>query len=168
MEIKQFQDSRNSQLADFQKQYDYLKGQYSSTLLSAIQETDPQRQQELVQQILSINTELSTEVRGILTELNKGSPGFDPKTLEDLTNDLIRYQKQYDEIKKGKDKLQTLKMIYNTTEEKRQNITTMYNLYLGGLILLAFVIVFLIIRTSWVTTISDVVTSTVQTITPAQ
>jgi hypothetical protein len=42
MDIKEFSDSRNAQLAAFQKQYTYLKSQYSTAVLAAIQETDPE------------------------------------------------------------------------------------------------------------------------------
>jgi hypothetical protein len=66
MDIKAFTDSRNSQLADFQKQYTYLKSEYSSAVLSAIQETDPEKQQILISRILSVNQELSTQLKEIL------------------------------------------------------------------------------------------------------
>ena len=42
MDIKEFTDSRNTQLADFQKQYAYLKSEYSTAVSAAIQESDPE------------------------------------------------------------------------------------------------------------------------------
>lgn len=158
MEIKQFQDSRNAKLDDFQKGYDNLKRDYSSTLLSAIQEPDPASQQKLVSTVLQLNTELSSQVRNIITDLSQGSNSFDPKTLDDLTNDLIEYQKQYQEIQNNKDKLQTLKLVYATNKEKLKETTLMYNIYLGVLILLTFIVIILVMRTS---SISDAVSSTV-------
>ncbi len=163
MEIKQFQDSRNTQLDEFEKGYNFLKTQYSSSVLAAIQESDPAAQQQLISKILEINSELSDQVRNILTELNKGQDSFNPKTLEDLTADLINYQQQYQEIQKNKDKLQTLKLIYSSSKQKLQDTTTMYNIYLGVLILLTFVVVFLVFKTAW-SSVASTVTSTVQAI----
>lgn len=160
MEIKQFQDSRNTQLADFEKGYNFLKTEYSSSLLAAIQESDPASQQQLISKVLQINSELSDQVRSILTELNKGQDSFNPKTLDDLTADLIQYQQQYQEIQKNKDKLQTLKLIYSSSKQKLDDTTTMYNIYLAVLILLTFVVVFLVFKASW-SSVSSSITSTV-------
>jgi hypothetical protein len=147
MEIKQFQDSRNAKLAEFQKSYNFLKTQYSSNLLAAIQEPDPAAQQKLVSTVLQLNSELSSQVRGMISEINQGYGSFDPKTLDELTQDLIEYQKQYQEIQNNKDRLQTLKMIYSTNKQKLESTTTIYNLYLAALIILTIVIIILVIRT---------------------
>jgi DNA repair exonuclease SbcCD ATPase subunit len=159
MEIKQFQDSRNSRLAEFQKGYNFLKTEYSSTLLSAIQETDPAAQQQLISTLLQLNTELSGQVRSIITDLSQGSGSFNPKTLEDLTNDLIEYQKQYHEIQTNKDKLQTLKLIYGTNKEKLQQTEFMYNIYLAALIILTFVVIFFVLKTAVVSNVVNTVTT---------
>jgi hypothetical protein len=161
MEIKEFQESRNSKLEEFQKEYNFLKTQYSSTLLAAIQEPDPEAQQKLVSTVLQLNTELSNQVRGILTELNQGSGSFDPKTLDDLTNDLIEYQKQYHEIQTNKDRLQTLKIIYSTNKEKLKETEFMYNLYVAALIILTFVAIYLVMRTNSVSQTVDTISKTV-------
>jgi len=159
MEIKEFQDSRNSKLADFQKGYNFLKTQYSTTLLAAIQEPDPAAQQKLISNVLDINSELSSQVRGIITDLNQGSGSFDPKTLDQLTADLIEYQKQYHEIQNNKDKLQTLKLIYSSSKTKLQETEFMYNMYLAALIILIFVLIYLVMRTSSGSSVVDTVTT---------
>ena len=133
MEIKEFRDSRNSRLDEFRESYNSLKSQYSSTLLAAIQESDPEKQQQLVSEVLGINAEMSNELREIISDLNKKTPGFDPKTLEELTNDLIEYQKQYHEIQEGKDRLQTLKIIQADNQKKLTETRTMFNVYLINL-----------------------------------
>jgi hypothetical protein len=161
MEIKEFQDSRNAKLEEFQKEYNFLKTQYSSILLAAIQEPDPASQQELVTRVLQVNSELSSLIKGILTDLNQGSDSFNPKTLEDLTNDLIEYQKQYHEIQNNKDKLQTLKIIYGSSKEKLKETVFMYNLYLAALILLVFIIIYLVFRTSSVTEVVNTISKQV-------
>jgi hypothetical protein len=159
MDIKEFQQSRNSKLAEFQKEYNFLKTQYSSTLLAAIQEQDPASQQQLISTLLKLNEELSNQVRTIITDINQGSQSFDPKTLDDLTNDLIEYQKQYHEIQNNKDKLQTLKMIYSTNKNKLEETTFMYNMYLAALIILTFVVIYYVMRTSSVSSVVSTVTT---------
>jgi hypothetical protein len=168
MDIKQFQDSRNAKLVDFQKGYNFLKTQYSSSLLAAIQESDPAAQQQLVSNVLDINSELSSSLREVLADLNKGDPTFDPTTINDLTNDLIEYQKQYHEITQRKDKLQTMKLIYASNRDKLETATNMYNIYLGGLVLLIFLIIFLIIRTSWTGNLISTVQSIASPLTQLQ
>jgi hypothetical protein len=149
MDIKAFTDSRNSQLSDFQKQYTYLKSEYSSAVLSAIQETDPEKQQILISRILSVNQELSTQLKEILSLLNKGSDSFDSKTLSDLTTDLINYQKEFQEMQDSSDQVATLKRIHATNSSNLGTALSTYNIYLGVLIFLCVIVVFLVIRASW-------------------
>jgi hypothetical protein len=153
MEVQQFQDSRNAKLNEFKKQYAFLRSQYSSTLLAAIQEKDSQKQQSMISQVLEINSEMISQLRDILSQLNKGTDTFQPKTLDELTKDLIQYQKDYSEIEKAKDKVQTLKMIHLSGTTQLESATTMYYMYVGALLLLCFIVGFLVLRTSWVTTL---------------
>jgi hypothetical protein len=149
MDIKAFTDSRNSQLSDFQKQYTYLKSEYSSAVLSAIQETDPEKQQILISRILSVNQELSTQLKEILGVLNKGSDSFNSKTLSNLTADLINYQKEFQEMQDSSDQVATLKRIHATNSSNLGTALSTYNIYLGVLIFLCVIVVFLVIRASW-------------------
>jgi len=149
MDIKAFTDSRNSQLADFQTQYTYLKSEYSTAVLSAIQETDAEKQQTLIQRVLSINQELSSQLKDILGILNKGSESFDSKTLGDLTTELIHYQKELQEMQASTDKLNTLKRIHATNSQNLGSALANYNIYLGVLIFLCVIIIFLVVRASW-------------------
>jgi len=149
MDIKSFTDSRNSQLADFQKQYTYLKSEYSTAVLSAIQETDPEKQQTLIDRILSVNQDLSSQLKEILGVLNKGSDSVESKTLSDLTADLITYQKEFQEMQASNDKVTTLKRIHATNSENLGSALSTYNIYLGVLIFLCLIVVFLVIKASW-------------------
>jgi len=157
MDVKEFQDSRNSELDVFSKQYSFLKQQYSSTLSSAIQESDPAKQQELIQQVQQLNTQMADEIRTILNTLNKGAQGFDPKTLDDLTADLIQYQKDYAEIERTKDRVNTLKLIHTSTLKNLDTATTWYYIFVGVLIMLCFLVAFQVFKSpfssgsSWLT-----------------
>lgn len=149
MEVQRFRDSRATELADFKKQYDFLRTEYSSALSSAIAEKDPAKQQELIQQVLSLNTRMAEELRGILGTLNKGAKGFDPKELNALTEDLIQYQKEYAKIEQAQDKVNTLKQIRETTAGKLEKATVMYHMYLILFIVLTATAVFFIFKTEW-------------------
>ena len=149
MEVKEFQDSRKAELDSFKKQYQFLKKEYSDALMSAIKEKSPDKQHALIQQVQQANTNLTSELHGIIGMLNKGSKGFDSKELDDLTNDLINYQKEYAEIEKSNDKVNTLKAILNTTKANLKNATYLYYIYIAVLIFLAFYIGYLVLRTTW-------------------
>lgn len=155
MDIKKFQDSRNKELSDFKKQYQFLKGEYSGALSSAINESDPSQQLILVQRVQQINANLADELRSIINTLNKGTRRFQPKELDDLTNDLIKYQKEYADIEKSKDKVDTLKLIHKTTSEKLDNATFMYYVYIAILISLSVYVAYLVLTTTWTQTLKN-------------
>jgi hypothetical protein len=143
----------------FEKRYASLKTQYSASLSAAIAEKDLTKREPLVQKVLSINSELSSIVKEFMSSINEGTEKFNPKTLSDLTTDLIQYQKEYNEIQESKDKLQTLKIIQNTTDENLLNAEWMYNLYLFGLISLIIFVIYLVFRTPSQSIFSTIATS---------
>ena len=149
MEVKSFQDSRNKELEEFQKRYQFLKSEYSSTLASAINESDANQQQILIQRVQQINKQLTEELHSIIGTLNKGSPGFSPKKLEDLTEELIKYQNDYSEIEKSNDKVKTLTLILNNTKENLGKAENMYYVYIGLLLILTVYICYLVFSSSF-------------------
>jgi DNA-directed RNA polymerase subunit F len=149
MDVKQFEDSRNAELEAFHKKYAFLKSEYSTALSSAITESDIPTRETLISRILTLNAEMTDELRTILTDLNKGTDKFNPRKIDDLMKELITYQKEHQEIEQSQDKLQTLKRIKGTTKERLEEASLLYNFYLLFLVLFAFVIVYLIMRTSW-------------------
>lgn len=167
MDIKLFQAERNLRLQEFNKKYEFLKQEYHSAVLAAIQEQNPKNQQELITRILSINTDLSNELRSVISDLYKGSEVVPSATMDQLTDDLIKYQQQYSEIEKGKDRLQTLKLISQTNDKKLSDTNLMFNVYIGLLVFLVFIIGYLVFRTNIRYALSSV-SSSVSSITPTQ
>jgi hypothetical protein len=90
--------------------------------------------------------------------LNKGASNFQSKQLDELTNDLIKYQKEYAEIEKSKDKVDTLKLVYNTTNEKLDNASFMYYVYIAILVSLSLYVAYLVLTTTWAQTLSKIFT----------
>lgn len=155
MDVKKFQDSRNSELESFKKQYQFLKKEYSGALSSAVSETNPEQQQILISRVQQVNGQLAEELHGIINVLHKGSAGFDAKELDDLTSDLIKYQKDYAEIEKSKDKVATLKLIRVRTADNLNTATFMYYVYIAILVMLSAYVGYLVLTTTWAQNVSN-------------
>jgi|CryBogDrversion2_10_1035300.scaffolds.fasta_scaffold00148_5 hypothetical protein len=156
--MQAFEDSRNTDLQNFQKQYAALKAQYSTAISAAIQENDPASQNNLIQQVLTVNQNLTDAIRNIITKLNQGTDQIDSATMDTLTADLIKYQQDYQNLKNSIDKLKTLKMIQATITNKLNAAMWSYTVYLIALCILCLVIILLAIRASWTTSVVKQVT----------
>ena len=97
MDLVAFQKKRDNELSEFENDYFSQKQKYIAVISNAISETDPANQTELVDQILEINKELSSLVRDFISKQTQGT-GYDEKSVLDLTNELIKYQQEYDQI----------------------------------------------------------------------
>jgi DNA repair exonuclease SbcCD ATPase subunit len=146
MDIKNFQDRRNQKLLDFNERFDFLKQEYTQTLNMSLLEEDPIKQPILVSRIQQLNTQMTDELREIITELTKQQD--QEGSIDDLTKQLIQYQKDYAEIQQSQDKLTTLKLIKNSNSQTLSEAQTMYWVYLSGLILLTFLIIFNVFKVS--------------------
>jgi len=162
MDIKNFQDRRNQKLLDFNERFDFLKQEYTQTLNMALLEEDPIKQPILVSRIQQLNTQMTDELREIIKELTKQQDK--EGSIDDLTKQLIQYQKDYAEIQQSQDKLTTLKLIKNSNSQTLNEAQTMYWVYLGGLILLTFLIIFNVFKVS----ISSSIETIKQTLIPQQ
>jgi hypothetical protein len=162
--MQAFEDSRNTDLQNFQTQYATLKTEYSTAISAAIQETSPASQNTLIQKVLTTNQKLTEAIRGIITKLNQGTDQIDTATLDGLTADLIKYQQDYQNLKSSIDQLQTLKMIQATATKKLDAAIWSYNVYLAALCILCLVIIMLAIRASWTTNVIKQVTGGFKTL----
>lgn len=157
MDLLAFHDTRQTDLQNFQTHYSELKTEYSTAISAAIQEPNPASQNALIQKVLSLNQNMTEQIRGILGILSKGTTDIDTATMDSLTADLVKYQKQYDDMKKSMDKLQTLKMIQATTQSNLAMAMTTYNIYLFALCILCLAVIMLAIRAAWTTSLATTV-----------
>ena len=148
MDVKKFKNARDEELANFRKQHAFLKREYSTALSAAIKETDPAAQASLISRIQQLNIEMSQELRGILISVSKDT---DSKTIDELTEELIKYQKDYKEIEQSHDKVITLRMIRGTTHESLNSAKYMYYGLLAALILACLTIPFILFRNAFTT-----------------
>jgi hypothetical protein len=157
MDLLAFNDTRKTDLQNFQTQYSQLKTEYSTAISAAIQEPNPTSQNTLIQKVLSLNQNMTEQIRGILGILSRGTTDIDTATMDSLTEDLVKYQRQYADLKKSMDKLQTLKMIQTTTQSNLAIAMTAYNIYLIALCVLCLAVIMLAIRAAWTTSLATTV-----------
>jgi hypothetical protein len=146
MDIIQYQKSRDAESALFQKEYDLLKVKYLSTLSAAAYEQDPQKQSQLVQQVLQINAELASEVRAFIAKTSN-KQGYDESILTQISDDLTKYQNEYSEIKSSSDMVVTLQKILDGNTKKLEKVRAEYNIYLILLVLGIIILLYLIFQT---------------------
>jgi hypothetical protein len=143
MDIQQYQKDRASELKAFKKEYDDLKVQYTTVLTQAVYEKDPDAQNELVKQVLDINSQLAAHVRDFVGQANGK---FDPKTIGDLTKEIVAYQKEYAEIKEATNKTEVLKRILSRESQALNIMMGEFNIFfylLLGMILLIVILIFM-------------------------
>lgn len=141
MDITQYQKDRAADLKKFKDEYDESKLEYTRLLSEAVYETDPSLQEGLVKQILELNSQLAAQVREFVGQSNGK---FDPKTISDMTNDIVMYQKEYSDLQANQNREKVLHTILNKESEKLTDIRSGFNLYLalllGGILLIVILI----------------------------
>jgi hypothetical protein len=121
MDIQKYQHDREQDLQTFKTEYDDLKAQYINFLTQAVYD------ESKIDNVLEINKTLTDLVN---TFIGESQTKFNSETLNTLTNDIITYQKEYQEIKNSQKKSQTLKLILNKENVKLQNIQSEFSYYL--------------------------------------
>jgi DNA-dependent RNA polymerase auxiliary subunit epsilon len=149
MDIQKYQKDREQDLAVFEREYDNLKSQYSSYLTQAVHETDTKKQAELVKQILSVNSSLAQHVREFISTSNGK---FNKELITKLTEDIIRYQQEYQQIQNASNKTSTLEGIRNKQKNDLNALYTKFDMWLYVLLGLIAVVILLLLRTTIVQT----------------
>jgi hypothetical protein len=141
MDIISYQKQRDADLKEFEEQYGALKEKYMAAISSAVYEDDIQKQAEFVKTVLELNANLSSEVRAFVSKIGDN---YDPKAVQHLTDDLIKYQEEYASIQHANDMTKTLEMILHEDQSKIKDIRFQFNLYIGLLIIGIAIILFYI------------------------
>lgn len=161
MDLQAFDDARKTDLQNFEKKYASLKTQYATTISAAIREQNAASQNKLITKVLKINQTMTEEIHKIISLLSKGTDTINTATVEKLKQDLIKYQKDYTNLKKSMDVLRTLKMIQGTTSRRLATAITTYNVYLVVLFILCLIVVMMAIRAAWTTSLPRRIYNTV-------
>jgi len=137
MDIKQYQQDRDKDLSGFQTQYDSLKTEYNKSLTDLIENPDN------INTTLDANKSLSKHVREFISA---NQAKLDKTTLDSLTEDIIKYQKEYQQIKRSNANADVLKSIIEKNNVKVAIVRTKFNIFLGFMLLIIAAIIFLIFR----------------------
>lgn len=141
MDISQVQKQRDAELEKFKQEYSESKQKYLELMQESTQEPDSEKQAVLVGQVLEINSELAKQVRDFVhSQPESGNT--------DLTSELIKIQKEYNEIGQSADRRKTLEMILNEDRNKVQRLKWQFDIVIFFLILSICVILFIILRVS--------------------
>jgi len=116
--------------------YAETKQKYYETMREA-QQAGPDKQPELIQHLLDLNSELAKQVREFIASKT---------TDRDLQPELNQIQQEFLKLKESTDKQKTLEIILNEDQLKIKNIKWQFNLLLFFLGLSVITIVYMIIR----------------------
>jgi hypothetical protein len=136
MDIQVYQENREKDMKAFKSEYDDLKAQYARYLADSVY--DPSN----IDQVLETNKLLVELVNKFIAESQNK---FDAKTIQDLTQQIISYQKEYQEIQTSQQQTKTLKNILNKENISLTNIQSEFNTYLWiffGCILILILLIF--------------------------
>ena len=111
MDLVQLENEKNTQFQQFNDEYKKLHLSYNELLQEALNEQDPKKQSDLIESILQTNTEMAQLVRSFIPTQNK-------EDVKELTNELLKIQKEYLKIQESKDHKTTLDMILNENKKK--------------------------------------------------
>jgi len=131
-------------MTDFQNSYAQQKQAYYSVMNEARQATD--KQPELVQQLLDMNSAMASEVRDFIAK--------EPES--DLKPELAKIQKEFMKIQQASDRKKTLEMILNEDQNRIKTVQWQYQILLFLLGLCIIIIIYMIIRHAGQTMLSSV------------
>ena len=126
--------------------YTSLKEQYYKLISEALNESNAEKQQDIIKQILDTNTLLATEIRTYVSE--QAQKPNNPEELQELTNELLNIQKEFLKIQETKDYKTTLEMILHNDQSRLFNLKTKLNIFLVLLGLSIVYILYMIFRLS--------------------
>lgn len=138
MDIKTFFNQRQTNLQEFQNEYNELKIQYRNSLQQYLEDSSK------LQSVLDVNKQLND----LITEfIGKSGSQFDEQTINDLTNDILLYQQQYKELKNSKNSNEKAQQILNSETITLNDLKYKYNIFLGIFILCIIIIIYYIFIT---------------------
>ena len=159
MDVKAFEQARSEKLDGYKKDYEQLKRDYMVTVDSAIQESDPKSQNDLIQSVLSMNTQLSEFLKEMIADVNKGENSINSLTVTELNRELLKYQQEFQEVKESQDKITTLRKLKATNEGLADTAVRTYYIYLGVIAILVLLCVYFTIRVAWSTSLIQTLTT---------
>ena len=135
MDIKQYQADRENDLRTFKAEYADLKEQYTVLLSDVINDSSK------LSEVLDTNKHLSDLINEFI---GKSGSKFDNQVIKDLTNDIIMYQNEYQQLKNSKKSSEDAERILNKESLNLNSLEFKFNLFLGIFLLCILFIIYLI------------------------
>lgn len=146
MDVSEFRTTRAKQLADFQKEYSTLKGEYGGAVVNALKEQDRAKQCSFIKQTLDANKKITSLLKSFSGNIDPGTCKSNPQLLPKLRSDIAQYDKEHEEIQQGTDRLAGLKNALERTKERTEEIVGMFSWYavlIGmSIVILLFIVIF--------------------------
>jgi chromosome segregation ATPase len=136
MDIKQYQLDREKELQTFKTEYADLKTSYNDYLTQAI--NDPSK----ISAVLEVNKSLSDHVQKFIGDSQNKSD----IPIDELTKEILSYQKEYQQISDSQQQQKTIKDILNKENSRLESIQFEFNIFLGILFLCIFIVIILIFK----------------------
>jgi hypothetical protein len=144
MDIKQYQLDREKELQTFKTEYADLKTSYNTYLTQAI--NDPSK----ISAVLEVNKSLSDHVQKFIGDSQNKSD----IPIEELTKEILSYQKEYQQISDSQQQQKTMKDILNKENSRLDSIQFEFNIFLGILFLCIIIVIILIFKVPQAKTIT--------------
>ena len=145
MDPSEFTIARKTQLDEFKKNYDSMKGEYSDAVVKALKEQDRSKQCLLIKQVLDINKKITAYLKSFNINMNTGTckanPGLKPK----IQSDLEKYNREHEEIQQGRDQLTGLTNSIKRANEKTKEVHDIFSWYTILIFLSIAVLIFIIV-----------------------
>lgn len=129
MDASTFQSGRDSQLKNFQKMYADLKAQYTTAVNNSLKEPDPTKRSTLIVQVLGLNKQIAALINSFSGTVDPGTCRTNPDLKNQLTKDLEKYNKDYENIQQGTSQLTGLKDSIKTIDEKSTETKSWFSWY---------------------------------------
>lgn len=136
MDLQESEKYKDSESQAFKTEYASLKSSYNKLIQEALDEQGDKT--DLITQILAVNTEMAKLVRDYMKET--------PNDLEELTNELLKIQTQFQSIQKTKDRQKTLDMILNENKNQISQLRWKHDILL---FLIGLCIVIILVCVFW-------------------
>lgn len=144
MNPSEFRLEREKRLKEFEDRYTLLKGEYSTAIRSAMNETDRAKQCVLIKNALDKNKELTQLIQSFLTLSDDKSCRLSPEMVRKLRADIEKYKEQHEKIQQGRDRLYSLQQSYEQLEQQNTVVQGSQFLYVIFVACAIFVLIFLI------------------------
>ena len=145
MDASTFQSARDSQLKNFQKMYADLKTQYTSAVNGSLKEKDTSKRSTLISQALGLNKQIAALISSFSGTVDAGTCKSNPGLKSQLSRDLEKYNKEYENIQQGTSQLTSLQDAIASTKKQTAEVESWFSWYAVMVGIAIVVLIFIVV-----------------------